>query len=184
MESLADIAGSGGHMAVANTSKQLLYVTLVQHGSPAPGDEEVSLSGWDVRIRFSTRDDRSMELAFLEQGADVTATVSIRNDTDRPVHARALMAMAPSRWEIQDEGPQVKAFAGCRGYRECQDVNDERVHSCFSLPAGDSLTIPVQFHPAYVGRYYLLSVRVEAMYDGAAQASVPGVWTTVTPRKD
>jgi uncharacterized protein YfaS (alpha-2-macroglobulin family) len=57
------------------------------------------------------------------------------------------------------------------------DIRDDRVLQYFSLRRGETIRFQTRLNAAYLGRYYLPSVLVEAMYDATKQARTAGQWT-------
>ena len=49
------------------------------------------------------------------------------------------------------------------------------------LAAGETKAFATRLNAAYLGRYYLPSVSVEAMYDATINARVKGRWIQVVP---
>ena len=59
------------------------------------------------------------------------------------------------------------------------DIRDDRVLQYFGLRPGESIKFTTRLNAAYLGRYYLPSVSVEAMYDATRNARSQGRWTEV-----
>ena len=59
------------------------------------------------------------------------------------------------------------------------DIRDDRVLQYFGLRPGESIRFATRLNAAYLGRYYLPSVSVEAMYDATQNARTRGQWTEV-----
>ena len=66
---------------------------------------------------------------------------------------------------------------------EYVDFRDDRIFSYFALNANESIDFMVHLNAAYVGRFYLPSISVEAMYDASKQARTQGQWVEVGGRK-
>lgn len=177
-EDLAAIAENGGRVEVTNTSGAPLYVSLVTRGAPAPGDEAATSSGLAVAVTYMDPDGESIDVTEIEQGSDLVATVTVRNESGRDARDLALEYRVPSGWEIHNarldwgEGPSGDRI-------DHQDVRDDRVLTYFSLDAGESLALSMRFNAAYLGEYYLPTVTVEAMYDASLQGRTKGMWVRV-----
>lgn len=175
---LAGIAEEGGRVEVRNTSDAPLYVTLVTRGTPAAGDEEAASAGLAVGVAYTDPDGRAVDVSELEQGTDLTASVTVRNESGRDLRDLALEYRAPSGWEIHnarmdgDEGPVDDRI-------EYQDVRDDRVFTYFSLDDGEVLGLSMRFNAAYLGDYYLPAVSVEAMYDASVYGRIEGMGVRV-----
>jgi hypothetical protein len=85
----------------------------------------------------------------------VASGFEIRNDRLDPSRARA-----------------VSAF-------DYQDVRDDRVYTYFDLKAGETKTIELRANAAYLGRFYLPMITVEAMYDATINARARGQWVEI-----
>ena len=57
-----------------------------------------------------------------------------------------------------------------------RDIRDDRVYTYFSMPPLSQKLFRMHANAAYRGRFYLPSIKVEAMYDGSISALVPGFW--------
>ena len=170
---LAGIAESGGRVEVRNTSDAPLYVTLVTRGTPAAGEEEAASAGLAVGVLYTDPDGGVVDVSELEQGTDLMARVTVRNESGRDLRDLALEYRAPSGWEIHnarmdgDEGPSDDRI-------EYQDVRDDRVLTYFSLEDGNVLALSLRFNAAYLGDYHLPAVSVEAMYDASVYGRTTG----------
>ncbi|MDE2875643.1 MAG: MG2 domain-containing protein [Gemmatimonadota bacterium] len=177
-EDLATIAEEGGRVEVANTSDAPLFVSLVTRGAPAPGDEIATSSGLAVEVTYMDPDGESIDVTEVEQGSDLVATVTVRNESGRAARDLALAYRAPSGWEIHNarldwgEGPSDDRI-------EYQDVRDDRVLTYFSLDAAQSLSLSMRFNAAYLGEFYLPTVTVEAMYDASVYGRTKGMTVRV-----
>ena len=180
-EDLPALAEEGGRLSVANTSDRALFASLVTRGAPAPGDETATSSGLAVGVTYMDPDGGSVDVAEIEQGSDLVATVTVRNVSGRDARDLALEYRAPSGWEIHNarldwgEGPADDRI-------EHQDVRDDRVLTYFSLDADEELTLSMRFNAAYLGEFYLPTVNVEAMYDASAYARAKGMWVRVVEK--
>ncbi|MDE2793814.1 MAG: MG2 domain-containing protein [Gemmatimonadota bacterium] len=175
-EDLPVLAEEGGRVEVANTSDAPLFVSLVTLGAPAPGDEIATSSGLAVEVTYMDPDGGSIDVTELEQGSDLVATVTVRNESGREARDLALTYRAPSGWEIHNarldwgEGPSDDRI-------DHQDVRDDQVLTYFSLDARESLSLSMRFNAAYLGEFHLPTVTVEAMYDASVYGRTKG--TTV-----
>ena len=165
-------------MEVANTSEAPLFVSLVTRGAPAPGDEIATSSGLAVEVTYMDPDGESIDVTEIEQGSDLVATVTVRNESGREARDLALAYRAPSGWEIHNarldwgEGPSDDRI-------DHQDVRDDRVLTYFSLDARESLSLSMRFNAAYLGEFYLPTVTVEAMYDASVYGRTKGMTVRV-----
>ncbi len=177
-EELPALAEEGGRVEVANTSSAPLFASLVTRGAPAPGEETASSSGLAVHVAYMDPDGAGIDVAEIEQGSDLVATVTVRNVSGRDLSDLALAYRAPSGWEIHNarldwgEGPSDDRI-------EHQEVRDDRVLTYFALDAGESLILSMRFNAAYLGEFHLPTVTVEAMYDASVHARTEGMTVRV-----
>ena len=181
-ENLAAMAEQGGRLDVTNTSDSPLFVSLVTRGSPAAGDEVAASSGLEVEVEYTDMDGARIDVSELAQGSDLVATVTIRNQSGNDARDLALEYRAASGWEIHNA--RLDAAEGPGDDRiDYQDVRDDRILTYFSLDDEDSLSLSMQFNAAYLGRYYLPTVSVEAMYDASVYGRTKGRWVRVAEQR-
>ena len=175
---LAGIAEDGGRVEVRNTSEVPLYVTLVTRGTPAAGDEEAASAGLEIGVLYTDPEGGAVDASELEQGTDLMATVTVRNESGRDLRDLALEYRAPSGWEIHNA--RMDGDAGPGDDRiEYRDVRDDRVLTYFSLDEGEVLGLSMRFNAAYLGDYYLPAVSAEAMYDASVYGRIRGMGVRV-----
>jgi uncharacterized protein YfaS (alpha-2-macroglobulin family) len=167
-------------VAVNNTSGQPLYGSIVTRGVPAAGSEIAASSGLSVRVSYTSATGGAVNVTELPQGADFIALVSVTNETRGDLENLALEHMVPAGWEIRNPrlaGDQPASPVAI----DYQDIRDDRIYTYFPLKSGETKAFVALFNAAYLGRYYLPSVSVEAMYDATKQARTTGRWVSVVP---
>ncbi len=177
-EELAGLAEQGGSVEVVNTSDSPLFVTLTRRGSPAAGEETASSAGLKLQVEYTDRDGESVDVSQVLQGTDLYANVTVLNESGRDVSDLALKYMAPSGWEIHNERMDLDEILTDQ-WISYQDVRDDRVLTYFSLDDGHSQVVRLRFNAAYLGKYYLPSITVEAMYDASIHGGAKGMWVEV-----
>jgi len=126
--------------------------------------------------------------------------VSVTNTTGQRIDNIALTQMVPAGYEIHNERLEGADTAGKRGAEprrigffflpdgspaatsaqvEHLDIRDDRVLRYFALKPGESIRFTTRLTAAYLGRFYLPSTSVEAMYDATKNARVKGRWVEV-----
>jgi len=199
---LGAIPESGVPIAVKNTSQRVLFVTAVSRGVPPPGDAPAESSGLSLQVEYLTPDGKAIDAAMLRSGTDLIARVTVRNVQPYEIKNLALTQMTPAGWEIMNdrlegvqsalerEGDETRRlndwyyalFTRARDKTEYLDIRDDRVQRYFSLQAGEHVSFVTRLNAAYLGRFWLPGVSVEAMYDAARNARTAGQWVSVTPR--
>lgn len=201
---LKDFPSQGAPVNVKNTSDRTLFATMVVRGIPKAGDDEASASGLSLDVDYRNSDGSAVDLAKLRQGQDVVADVSVKNTTPHRLDNIALTQMVPAGYEIHNERMDGAETAGKRsgeprragfffftdgsasatsGIVEHLDIRDDRVLRYFALKPGESINFKTRLTAAYLGRFYLPSLSVEAMYDATKHARIKGRWVEVVPAR-
>jgi uncharacterized protein YfaS (alpha-2-macroglobulin family) len=162
-----------GAVTVTNPGAQRLWARVVQRGLPALTDQAPASSGLAVEVAWGNDTVPSLDPTRIAQGTDFAATVTVKNLLPRDLDELALSALLPSGWETYGEAPGPGD-----GY-EYRDVRDDRVLTYFDLKQGEAKTFTVRLHAAYLGRFYLPPIVVEAMYDAELHGRTPGRWIDV-----
>ncbi len=84
----------------------------------------------------------------------------------------------PSGWEIHNErlDPGIVGDQSVYAYR---DIRDDRVYTFFDINQGEIKNFKVLLNASYLGRFYLLMVSAEVMYDATKYARIPGRWINI-----
>lgn len=204
---LVDLAApstTGTPLTVHNLSGRTLHATVSVRGIARSGEEDAAAHGLDVSVSYTDAAGGSLPgLDRQVQGNDLIAEIVVRNTSQRRLTNLALTQMVPAGWEIRNErmdggtelGTVNRAPRGhswwwipdgspeaTRKEAEYVDIRDDRVLRYFSLEAGDSIHFRTRVNAAYLGRYYLPGLSVEAMYDATQHARLVGRWVEVVPR--
>jgi uncharacterized protein YfaS (alpha-2-macroglobulin family) len=167
-------------VAIVNTGANLLYARLVRTGAPMPGEERSENNGIGINVEYRTMDGRTLDPGELEQGTDLMAIVRVNHNGVRGWYQNlALTQVFPSGWEIRNSRLEGTEQAVANSSYSYQDIRDDRVMTYFDLRAGEQATFRVFLNAAYVGRYYLPSTTIEAMYDHAVNGRDHGRWVSV-----
>ncbi|TCS36385.1 alpha-2-macroglobulin family protein [Reinekea marinisedimentorum] len=162
---------------ISNNMKRPLYASVLIEGLPEAGDEVAVANKLSLNLEWLDSDGNPLEsVQSLTQGNDIRLIVTVSNDTDRDVDNLALTKAFPSGWEIENKRFEGELSDDAFDY---QDIRDDRVHTYFSLKAGEQRSFNVALHSTYAGIFYLPGVHVEAMYDNTYQASTVGQWVEV-----
>ncbi len=170
----------GGKLELTNNGKGILYVRLTTEGIPVTGDQSTANSNISMNIRYTTMEGREIDPVTLEQGTDFLAEVEISNPGTRgQLKEVALSQIFPSGWEIHNT--RMDGFsASYKGDTPTyQDIRDDRVYTYFNISAGSTKTFKFMLNATYMGKFYLPTVAVEAMYDNTVNARRPGKWVEV-----
>jgi uncharacterized protein YfaS (alpha-2-macroglobulin family) len=197
---LEGFPAQGAPVKLRNTSDRTLFATLLVRGVPKAGEEKASSSGLSIDVSYEDAEGAPVDLARVVQGGDIVAQVSVRNLTPHRIDNIALTQMVPAGYEIHNERMEGAESAGARsaeprrtgfffipdgspsatsGTVEHLDIRDDRVLRYFGLKPGESIGFKTRLNAAYLGRFYLPSLSVEAMYDATKAARTRGQWVEV-----
>ena len=176
---LPQLADSAGQLSVHNTSQRILHATLVQRGSPPPGQEHAASNGLGIAITYTTTKGEPVDVTTLKQGTDFLAHVAVTNNSGQLLKDLALTEVMPSGWEIHN--PRFEEGGAPPPQADYQDVRDDRVMTFFGLKASESRSYQVLLNATYVGHYYLPAAAVESMYNARYNAHSAGQWVDVAP---
>ena len=166
------------HLTLHNQGSKTLYAAVVSSAIPAVGEETSSAEGLALQVTYQSLDGQPLAVEALKQSLSFKALVEVRNTSGRDLSQLALTHLLPAGWEIYQQAP-VNPAAGASGDFAHQEVRDDRIYTYFSLKAGETRRYPVHLNAAYLGRYYLPGISVEAMYDAKVQARIAGRWVSV-----
>ncbi|MDP5170396.1 MAG: MG2 domain-containing protein [Bacteroidia bacterium] len=174
-EELADV--TKGSIEFRNQSEAVLFSRIVLDGIPERGDTTNASNGLKMKVSYLDLNDQSINPASLEQGSNFVVQVSVTNTGIRDYEELALTQIFPSGWEILNSRLDERETGGDKP--EYQDQRDDRVFSFFDLGRGQTKTFRLYLNSSYLGKFYLPTVTVEAMYDNAINARQRGQWVEV-----
>lgn len=174
-------------LEVRNTGSMMLFPRLIVSGVPRPGTETAAENGLSLEVHYFDRDGEALDLSLvecMEQGTDFSVQVTVTNTGHVGTYRElALTHIFPSGWEIRnvriDPSDKMGAFLSNGTDYNYQDIRDDRIYTHFDLEQGESKTFSAQLNASYLGEFYLPMITVEAMYDAAINARVPGRWILV-----
>lgn len=172
---------AGSALTVKNTGKTRLYLRLLFAGKPSTGSALATAANLAMTVKYTDMNGAALDVSRIKQGVDFVAEVRIaRNSTfNFNFQELALTQIFPSGWEIMNT--RMSAVSNVNSDKlDYQDIRDDRVLSYFDLANGSNpITVRMQLHAAYAGKYYLPPTSCEAMYDNRIAASNPGKWVEV-----
>jgi len=165
---------------VQNNTGKYLYARVITDGIPAAGDTASAQHNLLMEVHYTDMQGQRIDPSTLRQGSDLVAGISVSHPGQREAYKElALTAIFPSGWEILN-GRVNEVESPLKGDAfDYQDVRDDRVYTYFDLNPGERKTFRILLNAAYEGRFYLPSVRCEAMYDNRIRALRPGKWVEV-----
>jgi uncharacterized protein YfaS (alpha-2-macroglobulin family) len=199
---LGSIPDAGAPLTIVNTSKGTLFVRAIARGIAPPGESNATASGLALDVEYADKEGKVLDVSKLTSGTDLIARITVRNNEPFEVKNIALTQLVAAGWEVmndrldnvqtQGERPgDAKRFTDDwyfdlyrqgREKTEYLDIRDDRVYRFFALQAGERVTFVTRVNAAYMGKFWLPGVQVEAMYDAARNARTAGQWVQVSAR--
>jgi alpha-2-macroglobulin len=170
-----------GKFACQNTSKVPLYVRVISSGLPEPMSIDKTSNRLSIDVRWTDKSGNSIDIENLRQGTDLVADITVKNLENYYLQNIALETIMPCGFEITNprfegwENPYDSEFT-------YQDVRDDRIYTFFNMNYRDNGTKRFRFlvTATYVGKFYLPSFKVAAMYDDSFKATTGAKWITIS----
>ncbi len=166
---------------VKNNSEGTLYVNLRVTGIPMPGQEIQSARKLKMAIEYMYPDGSRLDPASISQGKDFMARITVTSLSADPIQEIALTHIIPSGWQIHNARLTgiVDTRTGNDNNFNHQDIRDDRILTYFNLEPLKSKTFNVMLNATYTGKYYMPSIRCEAMYAADTYSQITGKWIEV-----
>lgn len=179
----ADMDKPERSLRIQNKGANKLYVRIIREGQLPVGENPPLRNNpglLTMNVRYSDLQGQPVDPVALSQGTDFVAEVTLENTGRMGTYEHmALAQIFPSGWEIINTRLNDTQSAVSSSPATYQDIRDDRVLTHFNIGENEVLTYRVLLNASYVGRYFLPSVSVEAMYDNRIQATTPGKWVEV-----
>lgn len=166
-----------GTVEFRNESDNVIFPQVVLDGIPMRGDPTNASNGMTMAVKYLDLNDNQIDPASMEQGSNFIVEVTVQNTGVRDYEEMALTQIFPSGWEILNSRMDDRDTGG--DIPEYQDQRDDRVFTFFDLRRGQSQTYRLYLNSSYLGKFYLPTVSVEAMYDNTINARIAGKWVEV-----
>lgn len=165
-------------VTISNNKANDIYVSIAQKGKLPLGEELSEKRGFKLQTRFLDSNGKAITMDNIKQGDEITAKVTVINDTSEYVDNIALTQIFPGGWEIVNTS-FTNLGGGATGDARYTDIRDDRVNFYFDLGNKKSKTFIVKLNASYLGKYYLPGTQVEAMYDNNYYARNKGTWIEI-----
>jgi len=174
----------GEKITLKNNSGTTLYGNISVQGIPQSGVEQATAQGLSLDVSYLDSKGQALDITKLTQGIDVVAVVTVKNTSLHDLTNLALTHIIPSGWQIHNarfnnEAAKSSDLTKQNAKMDYQDIRDDRLYTYFALKAGEQKQFTVLVNASYLGRFYLPSISVEAMYDATKNARTKGLWVTV-----
>ncbi len=169
-------------ITLENKENNIVFARIINLGKLPLGNEISESRGLNVSINYVDLKGNTIDIKNLKQGQDFVAKITVSNPKNETLKDIALTQIFPSGWEIvntrfTDFGTTAKSEA------RYTDIRDDRVNFYFDLNKGrnksETKTFTVLLNAAYLGKYYLPGIQVEAMYDNDYLVRTKGRWIEV-----
>jgi hypothetical protein len=169
-------------ITIKNDDNNIVFARIINAGKLPLGNELSESRGLNASVKYKDLKGNKIDIKALKQGQDFVAEIIVSNPKNETVNDIALTQIFPSGWEIvntrfTDFGSTTKSEA------RYTDIRDDRVNFYFDLyenqNTSDTKTFTVLLNAAYLGRYYLPGIQVEAMYDNDYLVRTKGNWVNV-----
>ena len=163
---------------INNVGANLLYVSIINSGILAVGEEKEIQRNLIANIVFKGRNGTKLDPASIMQGTDFVAEVSLTNTKADLIKNVALSEIFPSGWEIVNT-----RFTDFGEFAENEvtytDLRDDRANFYFDMKKNETKIFRVLLNASYLGRYYLPGIQAEAMYNKDYAVRTKGQWVEV-----
>ncbi len=166
-------------VALNNETKQTLFVKLYNTGKPLESDNLASAENLIMNINYYNVSGQAIDVSQIKQGTDFVIEVIVKHPGIlKDYQNMALTQIFPSGWEITNSRLDNISHWKSDTFTY-QDIRDDRVMTYFDLKRGQTKTFRLMANASYTGKYYLPSVKCEAMYDHNIMAVTNGKWVVI-----
>ncbi|HHS95374.1 MAG TPA: hypothetical protein ENJ45_02205, partial [Phaeodactylibacter sp.] len=172
------------NISLENTNSNLLFARLILSGKPHIGDASSDAKNLDMEVRYTTTNGTKLDPSSIEQGMDFIVEVIVRNPNKEKVYREmALTQVFPAGWEIRNPRIEGDNASTNNSYTKYVDIRDDRINVFFDVYHSKPYVRRMQLNAAYTGKYYLPTIKCEAMYDNTIYAHEGGYWVEVVARE-
>ncbi|WP_445456724.1 alpha-2-macroglobulin family protein [Flavobacterium sp. HNIBRBA15423] len=165
-------------VSIKNNNNNTIYVRVLNSGVLPIGEEKEIQKNLTAVISYTNKIGASINFNSIDQGTEIRAQITIRNNSTERINNVALTQIVPSGFEIMnsrytDFGSETENKA------DYIDIRDDRTNFYFSLNTNESRTFTVLLNASYLGSYYLPGIQCEAMYDDNYIVRNKGQWINI-----
>jgi len=162
----------------SNTGKTL-FARLINSGIPLESDNLAFSQNLIMEVNYYDIDGHPIDESRIKQGTDFVIEVRLKHPGILDTYQNmALTQIFPSGWEITNARmDNIRRWSSDKF--TYQDIRDDRIMTYFDLNKGGHKTFRIMANAAYVGDYYLPSIKAEAMYDNNIINITNGKWVKV-----
>ncbi len=157
---------------VENTGEQVLFVRLINTGTPSSTTLEDKASKLSMTVNYYDGTNKKVEGDEFQFGKDYMVYITIKNPSNiSKISNLALTTFFPAGCEIQNGRITGNSSTNPATY---EDIRDDKIYTYFDLGNEESKEFSYTFTNSFKGKYLHPGVHCEAMYDASIQALKAG----------
>ena len=154
-------------MEIKNTGNTPIFAAINTEGKLNPGSETRIEENLKLSVVYQNEDDQEVSPETLKKGQRFKMRVRVDNKTQGALENLTLSIPIPTGWDSEDE-------RNTRQLYDFQDLKDTHIYTHFALDGYGTKNFEFTGTVTYGGEYYIPAIFVEAMYDYAYRAVLPG----------
>lgn len=165
-------------VSVKNNNNNTIYVRVLNSGVLPIGEEKEIQKNLSAVISYKNKNGTSINFDAINQGTEIVAQITIRNNSTERIQNVALTQIVPSGFEIMNSR-YTDFGSATENKADFIDIRDDRTYFYFGLNSNESRTFTVLLNASYLGSYYLPGIQCEAMYDDNYIVRNKGQWIKI-----
>ena len=167
-------------MEIKNTGNTPIFAAINTAGKLNPGSETRIEENLKLSVVYQNEDDQEVSPETLKKGQRFKMRVRVDNKTQGALENLTLSIPIPTGWEITntrlggDDDTDSEDKRNTRQLYDFQDLKDTHIYTHFALDGYGTKNFEFTGTVTYGGEYYIPAIFVEAMYDYAYRAVIPG----------
>lgn len=167
-------------MEIKNTGNTPIFAAINTAGKLNPGSETRIEENLKLSVVYQNEDDQEVSPETLKKGQRFKMRVRVDNKTQGSLENLTLSIPIPTGWEITntrlggDDDTDSEDERNTRQLYDFQDLKDTHIYTHFALDGYGTKNFEFTGTVTYGGEYYIPAIFVEAMYDYAYRAVIPG----------
>ncbi|UTC75699.1 hypothetical protein E4O03_02960 [Treponema sp. OMZ 792] len=165
---------------IKNTGNTPIFAAINTAGKLNPGTETRIEENLRLNLVYRNEDGQEVSPEALKKGQRFKMSVRVHNKTQGALENLTLSIPIPTGWEITntrlggDDDTDSEDKRNARQLYDFQDLKDTHIYTHFALEGYGTKDFEFTGTVTYGGEYYIPAIFVEAMYDYAYRAILPG----------
>ncbi|NJM80030.1 MAG: hypothetical protein HC854_11150, partial [Flavobacterium sp.] len=165
-------------VSIKNNNNNTIYVRVLNSGVLPIGEEKEIQKNLSAVLSYKNKTGASINFDAVNQGTEILAQITIRNNSTERIQNVALTQIVPSGFEIMNSR-YTDFGSATENKADFIDIRDDRTYFYFGLNSNESRTFSVLLNASYLGSYYLPGIQCEAMYDDNYIVRNKGQWIKI-----